>query len=65
MKVFVIGSCVTRDAFNFNTNHELVDYIARTSFASQSKKSWVDNGILDNIESSFQRRMVEHDMRNS
>lgn len=45
------------------TDIELVRYVARTSFASQACPPWRDEAVLRVIESSFQRRMVEFDMR--
>lgn len=64
IRVFVLGSCVTRDAFEFDDEGELElsFYMARTSFASQACDSWLDEGVLDKIESSFQRKMVKMDM---
>lgn len=45
------------------TDIELVRYVARTSFASQACPPWRDDAVLRAIESPFQRRMVEFDMR--
>lgn len=65
ISVFVLGSCVTRDAISSEHNNcvELAGYVARTSLASQSNSAWSDKSILENINSSFQRRMVEFDMK--
>ena len=60
--VRILGSCVTRDAFEITTDFKLVDYTARTSLASLATKSRIDSGILNNIKSTFQKRMVERDM---
>ncbi|MHC6648227.1 DUF6270 domain-containing protein [Alteromonas sp. HB246098] len=61
-KVRILGSCVTRDALEIATDFELVDYTARTSLASLATKSRKDSKLLDNIKSTFQKRMVERDM---
>lgn len=65
--VFILGSCVTRDAIEDKSNNfiDLVGYMARTSMASQSSPPWIDNELLDNIDSPFQRRMVAFDMKKS
>ncbi|GED44845.1 hypothetical protein HME01_06970 [Vreelandella aquamarina] len=61
-KVFIFGSCVSRDAFEYDgAGFDLIRYIARSSFASQACKSWDSQQILDGIGSSFQRRMVKYD----
>lgn len=60
--VFIIGSCVSRDAFNLPDVPEIADYVARTSFASAfapvPKAALPD---LDNNPSKFQQRMVDGD----
>ncbi|MEP4888655.1 MAG: DUF6270 domain-containing protein [Aliiglaciecola sp.] len=58
----ILGSCVTRDAFNLKTDFNLIDYTARTSLASLSMKPKKVPEILNNIQSKFQKRMVERDM---
>ncbi|MEP2651770.1 MAG: DUF6270 domain-containing protein [Paraglaciecola sp.] len=60
--VRILGSCVTRDALEITTDFKLIDYTARTSLASLSTKSRKDPKILNNIKSTFQKRMVERDM---
>lgn len=68
LRLFIIGSCVSRDALSLVedvTDIELVRYVARTSFASQACRPWRDNAVLDAVASAFQRRMVEFDMRKS
>lgn len=64
MKVFILGSCVSRDPFELPEakDFQVFDYFARSSFASLSAQSFVDKKILDNIESNWQRRMVHSDM---
>ena len=64
MKVNIIGSCVSRDVFGFESSSflELGFYVARTSLASafHGDGRAPDNltSRVDNIESPFQRRMV-------
>lgn len=60
--VRILGSCVTRDALEITTDFELIDYTARTSLASLATKSRKDSKLLNNIKSTFQKRMVERDM---
>ena len=60
--VRILGSCVTRDALEITTDFKLIDYTARTSLASLATNSRLDSGILNNIKSTFQKRMVERDM---
>lgn len=60
--VRILGSCVTRDALDLTTDFKLIDYTARTSLASLSTNSRKDSKILNNIQSTFQKRMVERDM---
>ena len=61
-RVLILGSCVSRDAFNFSNNFTLVDYFARTSFASLFGTVCRCNRVVNNIESSFQKRIVKYDM---
>lgn len=65
MRVLIVGSCVSRDAFNLEHQHTLVDYIARTSLASAFRPPfrWLTDERLSRIESSFQRRLVDIDAR--
>ncbi|MEW5680650.1 DUF6270 domain-containing protein [Comamonas kerstersii] len=65
MKVFIFGSCVSRDILNFDNGEavELVDYYARSSFASLAGSSCeVGFEDLNNIKSDFQKRMVYRDL---
>ena len=63
--VQILGSCVTRDAmeFEFAKCFKLIDYNSRTSLASLAGRRHSDARILDGIDSPFQRRMVERDMK--
>lgn len=67
INVFIFGSCVSRDPFELADpgNFKIVDYFARSSFASLAAKPFVDEKILENIDSSFQRRSVQADMEKS
>ncbi|HEG2654577.1 TPA: hypothetical protein SCV24_000720 [Campylobacter coli] len=46
-------------------NFELIDYYARSSFASLASSAMIEQSVLDNIQSSFQKRMVLRDMDKS
>jgi len=65
-RILIIGSCVTRDTFSFiKNNFQISAYLARTSFASgfcpvPFPEKYLK--ALGNIESDFQRRMVENDL---
>lgn len=68
MNIAIFGSCVTRDAFAMVPVKGLcvVDYIARSSLASAFHPLAVEDRWLEalgNIQSAFQRRMVEIDMK--
>lgn len=67
IKIFILGSCVSRDPFEFSEagDFEIVDYVARTSIASLGAQPFVDEKILENIESNWQRQMVFCDMNKS
>ncbi len=69
----IIGSCVTRDAFEYDSRikNNLLNYQARTSFATLNPRN-IERVIssknfekLDNIQSDFKRRMVEFDFNNN
>lgn len=65
-RVFILGSCATRDAVEFaGEGLELAGYVARTSLASAFQERKAPKGLLrflDRIDSSFQRRMVKMDL---
>lgn len=63
-RISILGSCASRDALGVASPHqlELIDYAARTSFASLAAKPFVVEAILDKIQSRFQREMVRRDM---
>ncbi|WP_299302570.1 DUF6270 domain-containing protein [uncultured Brachybacterium sp.] len=60
--VFIIGSCVSRDAFNLPGVPDIADYVARSSFASSFEP--VPDREMPDLEknpSKFQQRMVQGD----
>lgn len=63
MKVIILGSCVTRDAFEElkDSNVELVEYFARSSLGALYAEPLV-GADLSSIESNFQKRIVSHDL---
>lgn len=62
--VLIHGSCVTRDAFALpgESRFRLVDYYARSSFASAFADHGLEGVDTSTIVSPFQRRMVERDL---
>lgn len=66
--VFIVGSCVTRDAFELaGHGYTIVDYVARSSFACSMLGEPFPFGMaaLDKqgeVKSNWQRRMVEIDL---
>lgn len=68
VKVFILGSCVSRDSFSvddLNTKFEIINYIARTSLARVTFPK-IKNIQLDiSLESKFQKRLVNSDLLNS
>lgn len=67
IKVFIYGSCVSRDFLEITDakNFELIDYFARSSFASIGAKPITDHALIKKIDSKFQRSMVERDLNKS
>lgn len=63
-KVFVLGSCVTRDAFEFSEKDQftVAGYLARTSIASSFQEKSITEYDTSVIQSAFQRRMVDNDL---
>lgn len=62
-RIFVYGSCVSRDAFQIDHNLHLVDYVARSAVGSAfAKGSLATPPNYDLIASKFQRRMVRLDI---
>lgn len=63
LKVSIFGSCVTRDAFEFDKNNFILDeYFARSSIASFSGQPKTIPEIISGIDSNFQQKMVKRDM---
>lgn len=63
MRIVVYGSCVSRDALEYaNFDCELIQYIARTSLATQQSIPALKNDLLDKLTSQFQRNMMRVDM---
>lgn len=63
-KIFILGSCVSRDAFALDeaSSYDISSYLARTSFASTFHPQSIKDIDYSKIPSSFQRRMVENDL---
>lgn len=65
MKVAILGSCVTRDAFNYDSNKdfEITHYFARTSLISQMLgKGNFKKYNFEKISSNFQKNMIQNDI---
>ena len=64
LPMFVYGSCVTRDAFEFEGAPELAGYVARSSVASamSNLSTGLEHEDLSANPSAFQRRMVQLDL---
>jgi hypothetical protein len=65
MRYRILGSCVTRDAFEFSDNPalELERYFARSSVASAFAGPQFEGVETELIPSAFQRRIVEWDLQ--
>ena len=63
-RVLIFGSCVSRDIFNFKNlkSHEVIEYFARSSFASAFQSVIVLDNYSINLDSAFQRRIVHSDL---
>ncbi len=66
-RVSIIGSCVSRDIFNFAEPDEfqLVNYIARSSIGSLFSPSPFADTFSERLSSSFQQRIVNMDITKS
>lgn len=65
MKVLILGSCVTRDAFEFAGDYPpltLHGYYARSALVSATDARPFPGVPLERIQSPFQRRMVQWDI---
>lgn len=65
-RVFILGSCVSRDVFECTPNSfEVVGYLARTSLASIGRASVAVSDVRGSVEklgSPFQKRMAINDL---
>lgn len=64
-RVFILGSCVTRDAFELSQAQDFTVkcYLARTSIASSFSFKREHNDIdLTKVSSAFQKRMIINDL---
>lgn len=68
-QIFILGSCVTRDAFDFIAHdHTLVGYICRSSLGSGFAAEPFDLSLAqldpkNEMVSAFQKRMVDIDLQ--
>ncbi|MET3809195.1 DUF6270 domain-containing protein [Arthrobacter sp. UYEF3] len=65
VKVFIWGSCVSRDPFELDSDIEIVDYRARSSLGSAFAArplDWENQIDLGSLTSPFQRRMATADV---
>lgn len=67
IKVFILGSCVSRDPFELDDKKEfeVVNYIARSSLASLIGKPYIDKKIIDNLDSQWLQKQLHNDMEKS
>lgn len=61
-RYYILGSCVSRDAFSDGRAPEVADYVARTSLGSAfARKPQAAPPTFERLPSAFQRRMAEMD----
>jgi len=62
--IFIIGSCVTRDAFELKKANNCIinTYVARSSFGSSFSDQVCKDNYSYNLESKFQKNMVQIDL---
>lgn len=67
IKVAILGSCVTRDAFGYMDNVDIDFYLARNSLVSIYSGPWVFSASEDELQvegkGAFENRMLRHDLR--
>lgn len=65
MRVFIYGSCVTRDSEPWFSEFglKMIGYVARQSLVSAFRPADVSEYKLEKISSSFQRRMAKGDIQ--
>lgn len=66
-KIFIFGSCVSRDIFNLPAAHscQVIQYLARSSIASAFQLQPIDDKYSRNLASPFQRKLVGYDLEKS
>lgn len=64
-KILIFGSCVSRDIFNLENNFHIVNYFARSSFASIFQTPFSHPEVTESLESKFQEKIVKSDMKKS
>ncbi len=66
LSLFIFGSCVSRDAFEFQSEgFDIVKYVARSSLAAQDSTPLVLTQVVSKLPSPFQREMMTIDMDKS
>ncbi|MGW9737996.1 uncharacterized protein DUF6270 [Micrococcus sp. 140720015-1] len=65
MDVVVYGSCVSRDVFRVDATHQVAAYVARSSWISATTRSIPHPDIPLDLNSAFQRRIVEQDFESA
>lgn len=64
-RIAIYGSCVSADAIYHRDEFELVEYIARSSLASQVSGGAIVQDVIDSVPSEFQKKMILGDMTKS
>ncbi|MFC0268205.1 DUF6270 domain-containing protein [Kushneria aurantia] len=62
-RILVFGGCISRDIFNYPNSFELSGYFARSSLASVYSGGEIIDNYSHRLESSFQRRSLENDLK--
>jgi hypothetical protein len=66
MRIYIFGSCVSRDAMEFyNDDYTLVKYLGRSSLAAQFSEPLVLPEDLNNLTSKFQKNAMSVDIEKS
>lgn len=62
-QIFIYGSCVSRDTFEFlGSDFNLLYYVARQSFISSGNQTPELDELIPQLDSAFQNRMVRGDI---
>jgi hypothetical protein len=64
-RIAIYGSCVSADAIYHRDEFELVEYIARSSLASQVSGGTIVQDVIESVPSEFQKKMILGDMTKS